>query len=173
MNQTAPVSAFKASWQAGLIFGGVLIIVNLASFIFQFSGNWVAGIATLAIWVVALVYFQKDYRDKKLGGYISYGKCLGFGTLMFINAAILANLFSYIYLTLIDPGYLDVIRAEQYEALQPQLENMGEEQIAMTKKWVDNMSSGPMIAIFGFIGMVFWGFIISLITSAFIKRNAN
>src|ERR1700741_2780169 len=99
-------STLKQSLLYGGILGLVSIIISVIAYVLDMSADssikWVNSIVQIIILVLGI----KNYRDQHLGGYISYGKALGTGTLIAFIGSIIAAIYTVIFVTLIDPEFV-------------------------------------------------------------------
>ena len=164
-------NVWKSSLNWGLIVGIILIIYSVIMFFLGLNlekwGVWVSYL----IMIGGIIYSTINYRDKELGGFISYGQALGFGTLVIFFAGIILSAYSYIEMTIIDTDIPGKILEMAEEALIEQ--GMPDEQIEVAVEWQKKlMKPGVMVAM-GIVGSAFMGFIFSLITSIFLKKEAT
>lgn len=108
---------YKVTMRNGL-FMGVLFSTN---FMFSASKNLVLMLLTYAI--IALIIWLSykttiNFRDKVLGGFISYWKAVYFVILTFFFAGIISGLFKIIYTTYINPEYLPQLFEEGIKQLE-------------------------------------------------------
>jgi hypothetical protein len=160
-------SVGKAALHHGAILGVALIILSL---IFHFAGFALEDWTKYVTWIVMiayLVYATKSFRDENRGGFLTYGQGLGFGTLTFLITGLISSVYSFIYVKLINPAFINEIMEKSYEQMLER--GMAEEQIEMALSYQEPWMMPSMI-IFPFIGTVFMGFIFSLIISAVFKR---
>jgi hypothetical protein len=69
-----------------------------------------------AVFALGLYMGIKKYRDQELGGNITYGSALGYGTLLGLFAGILVAFITYIYLKFVDNGIIQFTIEEQQRA---------------------------------------------------------
>lgn len=166
-NNTKPTQ-FQTSLTWGLITGFAVIVYTLILYFADLMTNKPAGYVSILISIAGIYLGTKAYRDQSLNGFISYGKALGTGVLISLFSAILSIIFITVLYTVIDTELVNKVMSESQEKLLEQ--GMPEEQIEkgmeMTKKIFL-----PMTIIGGLIFSVFAGFVISLITSAFLKKD--
>ncbi|MGK7389019.1 MAG: DUF4199 domain-containing protein [Candidatus Cyclobacteriaceae bacterium M2_1C_046] len=126
--------------------------------------RWLGVILTIALIVLA----HREYK-KEGDGFMTYGQGLGLGTLVALVSSVISSLFMYVYIKFIDDNYMSNMRQMQIEQFEEQ--GMTDEQIEMGLEMAEMFSSPEMILLIGIIGGVFFGFIISLIISAFTKNS--
>ena len=164
-------SIWKNSMNWGLIIGIVLIIYSLLMYFLGFSlEKWVSYLSYLLI-VGGIVYSTIQYRDNVLGGSITYGKALGFGTLVILFAAIVSAVYTYLFYTYIDPEMINKI----LEMTEEEMVNKGmpDEQIEMALKMQSKFMKPWLMALFSIPTITFTGFILSLFTSIFLKKEVE
>lgn len=162
-------SVGKSALVAGTLLGIILVIYSLMMYFLNQTGNKYVGWLSFVIMIAGIVYLQIQYRDKELKGTMPYGKAFGFAVLMVLVASVITSVFTYILFTVIDPGLVDKLLAAAEEQLAQR--GMTGDQIDMAMKVTKKMMSPPLMAVFGLIGNMFWGTIISLITSAITKKE--
>lgn len=164
-------SFWKACLKYGLIMGLVSIVMTMLFYMLDLMfATWIM-IPSIVLTLIVLFLLQRSYRDTYLNGYITYGRALGTGMVIFIYAAVIIAIFSYLLYTVIDPELID----KSLSAAAAKLESKGipessmdaalSMQEKMLKPWIISLSS-----IFNTLLM---GFIMSLITSIFITKKGN
>lgn len=162
----------------GLIGGGVSIAWTLLMWVLGLhQGNLSLGMTlgyVALIFPILIVFFAiKKTRDKELEGFISYGKGVGVGTITGLIATVVSTLFSYIYMTVLNPGYTEAMKNFQMDKIMqsPQAKNITQEQLS---KQMEMMSS-PSMQIFQYIGAFVSGIllyaVISLIIAAILQKK--
>jgi hypothetical protein len=98
-----------------------------------------------------------------------YGAQLGAGTLISLIGGIIILIGSYVCQTMVFPNYMAEYQAMQEEALRTA--GRSEAEIEQIRDMAAKTSTPAMSAIFGFIGTVVTGFVMSLILGAFIRAK--
>ncbi|MEY1639759.1 DUF4199 domain-containing protein [Tenuifilum osseticum] len=162
----------KHSMNYGLIMGVALIILSLITYLAGIVKPpfWVS-IINYAIIIGIIVWGTKKYRDEVLEGAITYGNALGFGVLITLFAGVIVAVFTYIQITLIDPDFVSKMLAIAEEELVKR--GMPDEQIEMAIEMQKKFMSPLIMTISSLLGMVVMGFIFSLITSIFLKKEKS
>ncbi|PLX14225.1 MAG: hypothetical protein C0597_10375 [Marinilabiliales bacterium] len=162
-------------WKAGLTYGAILglllIIYTVILYVFDQSFNKFLGYVSFLLMATMAFYGAKSYRDNSLNGFISYGRSLGISMIIIAVAGIISSIYFMIHINVIDPDYIVKLLANSEE----QLLNKGfsDEQIEMSLAMQQKMMKPALIVIIGLLGSAFWGFIISLITSIFVKKQGD
>lgn len=153
----------------GAVVGIIIVAYTFILYVTDLTTNRAVGFAQWAIMVACIYMAVKRYRDESLGGYISYGKALGFGTLTVFFASLIVGFFTYILYTFIDPSLIDeILRVSEESLLQQGLSDSEiDAALEMTKKFTTPL----FITITTIIGISFMGFIFSLIVGIFVKRK--
>ncbi len=171
MEETQKFSLLKCTMNYGAMLGLALIIYSLILWMFDASNNQNLGYVSFIISITGIVFATKTFRDKEQGGFITYGRALGVGTLTSLFAGIITSFFSYLLYTVIDPGLVDktlaIMEQGYYEA------GLSDSQIEMAMNMAKRFTNPVMMALLGLLSSVLVGFIFSLITSIFLKREED
>ncbi|HAQ21157.1 MAG TPA: hypothetical protein DCR40_18270 [Prolixibacteraceae bacterium] len=162
-------------WKSAMVYGLYLaLVLTLFSVILYVSGlilNTTVGYISIVIMIAGIVIAQISYRNKELKGAITYGQALGFGVAIMLFAGIVSALYTLILYTFIDPALIDQMKAMQEEAMMQK--GLSEDQIETAMSVASKMMSPAWLSIMGFVGSVFSGTIVSLLTSIFVKKEGN
>ncbi len=128
-------------------------------------------------WLLWLIYasfiyfFMVRYRDQHLEGLISYGKGVGFGVVISVYAGIIVGFFTFLLLAFIYPELQNILMANAEETfLSSGLSEAYLEKLDDVIHW----SASPWTHFFSSIfGGAFYGLIVALIVSAFVKRKGD
>jgi hypothetical protein len=171
MEEVKKPSLIKSTVNYGVMLGLALVIYSLLLWMFDATFNQSLGYVSFAITIGGIIFATRAYRDQELGGYISYGQALGVGTLTVLFSGIITALFTLILYNVIDTGLAErnfIILEEAYYAA-----GMSDEQIDAALMMARRFANPAIMAVMGIIGSVFFGFIFSLVTSAFLKKEGN
>ncbi len=172
MEETTDVSKKSVAIKYGVIGGLVSIILFVIMDFAGVSGNpsltWVNTVLSLVIFVALIAVGQREFK-KNGDGFMSYGEGLGLGTLLSLVSGIISSIFVYVYVSFINSAYIDNIRQQQVESMEKQ--GMSDAQIEQAMKMAENFSGPIAMLIFGILGSVFFGFVVSLVVSAFTKES--
>lgn len=165
-NEKVTVRQVAIKW--GLILGIISIVVFLAIYFAGFMGESWAGWISPIIAVVIIYLAHNEFKEQG-NGYMSYGQGLGLGTLTTVVSGVVSSVFSYVYVKFINPEYLQEILDISMAKMEEQ--GQSQEQIDAAMGMMEKFMSPEITFVFGLIGAVFIGFIISLIVSAITKNN--
>jgi hypothetical protein len=162
----------KHAMTYGAIIGLILVVYSVVLYIGGLTFNKGLGLIQYAVLITGLYLGTKAFRDKTLGGFITYGQALGLGVLIALFVGIISIFFQYILMRFIDPGLVDkymVVMEEQFEKSRFIPEDQIELALEKSRQSLTALWSIPV----GVLTFTFIGFIISLITSAIVKRDPN
>ena len=152
-------------------YGAILAAISIAIFLIgaisknpEIGGFWLE----VLILTGGILLAHREYK-KKGDGFMSYGTGLGLGTLVTVVSSVISAVFSYIYTKFVNPDYLEEMKQLQIEAMER--EGLSEEQMDMGLQIMEYFSQPELLAVIGILSTVFFGFILSLIVSAFTKKD--
>jgi len=164
-------SVWKETLNYGLILGLITIVFSVLTYMLDATGKpWVI-LPSLIISIVALYMLLRSYRDTFNHGYISYGKAVGAGVVISIYSAILGAIYIYILYGFIDPGLVDKQILEAEEKLIAR--GMPEGSIDATLEMQAKFMKPWFMAVSSIFTAAFFGLILSLLVSLFIKKEGN
>jgi hypothetical protein len=134
--------------------------------------QWIQSCVGLAIGITCIVLGTKARRAQvPAAEEFGYGSALGAGVLITLFAALIGLVTTFLYGGVINPHFTDVIMQAQAEKLEAQ--GLSADKIEQIQKMSGAFMKLPMQMVFGFFGGMFFGTIISLISAAFLKREAS
>jgi hypothetical protein len=173
-------SAFlKSALNSGLIFGVILIILQLAFWMFGImpvglGKGMLMLLFNLVIYIVGIYWFTKSYRNGVLDGYINYGHAFLYGLVVIVISTILIIIYNFIFNKFIDPEYTSRLLKATINSTEEMMRSRGLPDSTISDT-IDKMNAkglpSPLkSAISTLIGGVILGAIVSLISSAFAKK---
>ncbi len=167
-------SKLKFALNYGAMLGLVLIIMHVVSYLLGVNSMESKPYQYLgyAVLIAALVYAIKVYRDRELGGAITYGQAVGTGFLVGLFGGIIAAVYMYSFISFVDNSMLEqiVAQTEQQMIDQGLSDEQMEASLEMTKKFVANP---VMIFIIGVLTYAVMSIVFSLIIAIFMKKEGN
>ena len=159
-------------WSTGLKWGAIggigSIILSMILYLSGLSNpentsaNWVQSLASFVL-VLTVIILAVNEHKRDLQGYISYGRSVGVGAIVSLVMAIFAAIFTFIFFGFIAPDYVDIM-------METAMAEVPEAQQEDTEAMMGFMFSPGMMSLFGFLGSMFWGVVISLIASIFLRK---
>ena len=167
-NQKSPISA---SLTYGLLLGLALIVFSLIMFILNVGQHSKIQWISYLIMIGGLFWAMIAYRNKYSDGFISYGKAFGVGFWTILFAAIIASIYTYFYVTRIDPALIENILSDAEDKILANSPDISDEDLENALHYTRMFTSPFMITIWGFIANVIFGTILSMIIAIFVKRE--
>jgi hypothetical protein len=165
---TAP-TVWSKGLKGGLITGAILVVFSLVMYLIgEATNQWLSGLFTLFSLIIGIVLTHRAFKEEN-EGFMTYGQGLGLGSVLGMITGLLVGIFSFIYISFVDPNVMQ----ERLDETRYQYEEMGmaDAQIDQSMEMVEMMVSPGMLFIFSIVGTLFYAFILSLIISAFTKNN--
>jgi len=170
--ETTKLSTKKIAINNGLLLGLIGIVMGVIKYVMnwhleQHPIEMVLGIVfTVAILILAFNQFKK-----MSGGFMSLGQALKLGMGVVLVSTIIAVIFNYLLMNVIEPTMLEQMQDLQWEKALEQNPDMTQEQIDLGKEMAAKFSSPPIIAAMQLVFGLFFGFITTLITGLIMKRD--
>ncbi|MBU6341057.1 MAG: DUF4199 family protein [Bacteroidetes bacterium] len=170
-------SYLKIAMTTGLYIALASVVIGLLTYLTGYSETlirnsalqWVNNLLSLGILFFFIYSACIKHRNENLGGYISYGRCLGLGTLSGLFSGLIVGIWTIIFMQFIAPDMTDMILGITQEKLAESGmgEDMIENQINITKKF---MTPLPLFGI-SLLSSIFMAFLVSLVAGAFARKN--
>lgn len=133
--------------------------------------KWVGGLGGLAIGITTTILGIKAGREEiPPGQEFGYGAALWVGTRIAVISAFLSAIFVFCYNAFINPGFADIMMQDQAATMAAKGASSDQiEKVQQMSGWLFKPAPAAIIALI--VGVIF-GFILSLIIAAFMKRAA-
>lgn len=168
-NQTASVK--KIGFNYGLILA--LLVVGLSVIVYvlglHLDQPWWQSVLNFIFMTVCIIYGLKAFK-KDNGGFLSLGEALKTGLVIAIVSGIIGSIFTYIFITVIEPDFITQMLEVTQEKMIEQNPNMTQEQMDMAMGMTEKFMSPWIMFAMGLIASLFFGFIISLIAGLIMKQ---
>ncbi len=127
------------------------------------------GFIAIGVTVAFVILTIRHHRDKELGGYITFGRAFLVAFIALIIASIISNLFNLLYMTFIDPNYLENVLSatEEMMASMGAPQEVVDEQMASMREKMTPSGMMTQGLLYGAVGSA----IISLIAAAIMKKK--
>uniref|UniRef100_UPI0032177F1B DUF4199 domain-containing protein n=1 Tax=uncultured Draconibacterium sp. TaxID=1573823 RepID=UPI0032177F1B len=136
-------------------------------------GGAIIGLVSFVISCILIFIFTKTYRNKELGGFISFGEAFKFAMLVVIVSTLISVFYNYIFHSFIAPDYMQNLMAVMQQKTMTFMESKGVPEAQMDAA-LEKFQEIPTIwktlrqtAVTGIIS----GAIISLIVAAIVKKK--
>jgi hypothetical protein len=164
-------SLFQHTMTWGAITGIILIVFSLVLYLAHQSANQALAYLSYVLLIAGIIIGSIAYRDKVLGGFISYKDAFVTGLLITIFAGILSSFFSFILIRYIDPSVVEQSIAKAEEKMISR--GMSEDNIELAMEKTKEFMGSPLMVLIGLLSFAFIGTIISLITAAIVKKEKS
>ena len=161
----------------GLITGAVYVIFSLINNLLgiqEGGGFSMMGLVINTLILLATLYTIylgiKEVRDLHLDGFLTFGQGFKSGMAIALIAAIVAAVFTYVYIALIDPGLIERVTAVTEAQWEEQ--NMSDEQMDAARKMMGYFMNPMIMSLIAAVSVIFWGMIKSLVSAALLKKEA-
>lgn len=164
---------WKHSLMYGIYLGVVLIILSLVFYILDLHAEtWTAYISYAFIFG-GVVLASVTYRDKYLGGFISYGQSFSAGFLTGLFAAIIGAIFSYFFIMYLGEEFVELQMEKAEEQILDSNPDIEDAELDLALNWTKKMMNPTWISVIALLGSTFFSLVFSLIASIFIKKENN
>ncbi len=153
----------------GSITGGAIVLFMLLMYIFGMLNNAALTNVSGILFVVGGYLSVRNFRKKREGGIISYGKAYAICFLTFLTTGFIWSIYEYILYKYLSPGLLETKMIEAQDALL---------KLGWTEEKVEALTtlSSPtaLSNAFGyFFNTAVWGAVLALLIAAIMKREGN
>ena len=162
------VSVKQIAIKYGLILAIFSVLFFLLLVLTDQTDNRLLGFTGYIPLIIVVVLAHRAYKAEG-DGFMSYSRGLGLGTLVVTISAVVSSIFSYIYTKFIDTEFYENLRKKMEDTWAE--EGMSEEQIETVSSFMEKFSTPEISFLFGVLGAIFIGFILSLIITAFTKNT--
>jgi len=169
-NQTNTTTPKKIMLNYGLIFGFVSILISVTNYAVGniYKPHWSVQVISFLAAIAFIVMGLKKVKESN-GGNLTLGESLKTGLGIMLIGAIIGLIYTYIFMTFIEPNYMNNMMELQQQKMQAN-PNMTDEQIEAGMKIAKKFSGFGVIAIAGILWSLFLGFVISLIAGLIMKK---
>ncbi|MGN7723546.1 DUF4199 domain-containing protein [Chitinophaga sp. 22620] len=156
---------------AGLIVTTMMLGTTIACYRNEdFQGNMVVGFILMAIAFSMVFVGIKNYRDKYLGGDISFLKALKVGLLITLVASTMYVLVWVVEYYVFIPDFLDKYEISRYKMAGPEGRAKVESEMAMYRAWYKTPFG---LVLMTYVEILPMGILITLISALILKRRKN
>jgi Protein of unknown function (DUF4199) len=161
-------STARIALKWGLVTSVLIIIYTVVLYMTGYFKNPSLSWISFLILLIGIFLALREFKSMN-NNYMSFSEGLGVGTLMSAVAGLIGSIFSYVYTNFIDTTIMQQMSDLQREQMEAR--GMSSEQVEQAMEMATKFTSPGIIFLFGIIGYVFFGFILSLIVSAILKNS--
>lgn len=133
--------------------------------------NWGNNLLSFGIAFWFIFSALKNHRQNDLGGYLSTGRGIGFGTLAGVVMGIVSAVWVWVFMTYVDTELIEVIRRVTIEDMERK--GLDEGQIEESMKYAAPFMSAGFIASMTVFFGIFTGFLAGLFSGLILKRQPS
>jgi hypothetical protein len=159
----------------GIRYGLMMAVLSIAYFlIFNMLGVDVSqgpGSWGRLVYCVALIFLAHKYFKENGDGFMSYGQGVGISFWMSLVSSVISSIFTYIYVTLIDTGFIQQMMDKTRESMEEK-GNLSDEQIQQAMDMTAKFMTPGMMVTFGIIFGVIIVVIVGLVVTIFTQKKS-
>jgi ethanolamine transporter EutH len=168
-----PPSAFKSALKYGLILAAISILYSLLLYSFDLMSNRALSLVSVVILLACIYWGVKEYRDKKAGGFVTFGKAFKIGFFIGLICAVIAAVYTFIFFKYFDPELVVKMIADAEEKMIESRPNMDDSEIETAMAFTKKFMSPSMMAVVGMITNIAFSAVIALIVAAVLKKEED
>ena len=113
-------SPMSVAIRYGVIGGLIGVALGLGTYLAGMQGTipTILNIVSFVVGILIIVYAIRDHRDNDLGGFISYGRCVGVGVLTALIMGVISAIWTIVLYNFIDPDIMATLMEPQMEAME-------------------------------------------------------
>jgi len=161
----------KTSITYGLLIGVLLILILFVFYLFGEITNVWASYVSYAVMFGGIILATRARRNEELGGFITYSQALGLGTLTIFFSSLAVGIYVYIFYAFIDPAAINLLIEAAEIAILESTPNISDEELDSALSISQAFMKPGIMAISTTASYTFLGFVMSLITSIFLKKK--
>ena len=164
------ISSKSTMLNYGLVLGLTTILINLMAYAIgiHLDQDWRIGTLGFVAMVIVIVLGIKNFKSVNKN-IISWGQSVKIGVGISIISALIGIVYNLIFINFIEPDFMNLMMEKQVMVWEEA--NMTSEQIEAAKSMMETFSSPAITSAIGIIAAAFFGFIISAIAGAIMKRT--
>lgn len=161
----------RHSLMYGLITGIVIIVYQIALYVFGMLNNNSLGNIVFFLLVIGILLSVKHYRDHINKGFLNFGRAFRTGFLTCIFTSVVGAVYTYFQYRYLSPHMVgDLLTLAQDSLLT---KGISEEQVELQSAILEKIITPTFLSIAYIFSMGFWGAILSLIIAAILKKDEN
>ena len=165
----------KFAMNYGAIMGLILVAFSIVLEqlgIDPMNAKWVT-IINYIVYFTFIIYGTYTYREQILNGFISYSEALKLGTSIVFFSTVISSFYVYFYAEFINPDMIAEILLKSEEEIFQQNPNISDDEMEMALSMTEKFLTPTMMSLMALLSGTLMGFLFSLLTSAFLKRNKS
>lgn len=163
----------------GVIYGLVSVVFTLVLYLIDKTLLSKFMMLTLVGFAIMIFFMVKSAREEKMDneGILPYGEAVKNTFVVVAIGMLISSLFTFILYNFIDPSLIDMLKDATIETTRSMMEKFGapEDQIDQAMEQIEDtdMDMSMSKVLVQYAQSLIFGLIISLIVSAFVKKNPS
>ncbi|MEY8867969.1 DUF4199 domain-containing protein [Flavobacteriaceae bacterium 144Ye] len=154
----------------GLYLALLSILGLVILYVLNIEKSWIMSGISFVLTIIIYVYGIGTFK-KQNGNSLSIKDALKVGLAMAVVSGIIAAIYTVIHYEFIQPEFIENIRENAYLEMTKQNPNMTEDQLATATKMTNMFTSKFFMATMYLVASLFFGFLISLVAGAIMKKE--
>ena len=161
--------------QIALTYGLILGFLSIAFAVVMYAlgkhleGGTLNTVVSLLLNIGFIVFSLRAFKTAN-GGMLSLSEALKTGIAVALIGAILSFIYTYIFMSFIEPNFMDQVLELQQTKMLEKNPNISDEQLEAMASMSKKFSSPTIILAIGLVWSLFLGFIVSLIAGLIMKK---
>ena len=154
----------------GLILGLASVGINVVVYALgmHYDRDWKVGILGFLIMVAIIVMGIKKFRGDN-DGLLSFGQAVKVGVGIAVISSVIGVVYNLVFINFIEPDYMtNLLNIEKAKWIEM---DMPSDQMEMSEKMFNTFSGPALTSAIGIVAGAFFGFVISAIAGAIMKRS--
>ena len=151
----------------GVALAAAYLLTHLTGLMNTFFHNVITWVVYIGFIHVSMIRYRERYQE----GLLSYGEGVWLGTRMGFLAGIVLGAYLFLYLKVINPGYVEDLIVQMQESYLQM--GISENEVANMEEMFRMTANPVMMIISGVLGAGLAAFIFSLIIAIFQKRKGD
>lgn len=173
------VSPWPTGSRYGMIAALILVVIGLVFYLTGLSdptgqeggaGNWISSLLNWVVMAGAIYLATREHRDEELGGYMTYGRGVGIGSVVSLVIAGVTLVWTYVFMAFVATDLVENIRYQMEEQMREQ-QGMSEAEIEQAMSIAGMFAEPWMIALMAGVITFVTGLIFSLIIAAVMRND--
>ena len=156
----------------GLYSGIAAIIISAINYAIGniYDPHWWVAVASSIVAIALIVLGIKNVKELN-DGYLTIGEAIKTGLGIAVIGGIISVIYTFIFTSYIEPDFYVQMGEVAQQKLLDEYPNFTDEQLESAQAMASKFTNPTMTAAFGLMGSLFFGFIVSLIAGAIMKKK--
>lgn len=168
MENQASSKGIMLNYGAMLGVASVLVSLTIYAMGQHLEQDWKMGLVNFGLMILIISLGIKKYKQSN-EGWLSFGQAVKVGVGIAIISAVIGIIYNLIFVNVIEPDFMNQLLEKQRELWNDN--NMTEEQIETAEGMFKTFSSPAITSAISIVAAAFFGFIISAIAGAIMKKT--